>query len=73
MAKNTTTVTIDEALLQKARELNINISSASEKGVEAEVRSIERERLKKVHREAAKEIDQVIQEDGLFSDGLRVF
>ena len=73
MSKNTITVTIDADLLQKARDLNINISAASEKGVEAEVRRIEQERLKEVYREAAKEIGQVIKEDGLFSDGLRLF
>lgn len=73
MTKRTTTVTINEDLLERAKELNINISGASEKGLEAEVRSIERERLKKLYREAAKEIDKVIQEDGLFSDGVRMF
>ena len=73
MSKSTTTVTIDEDLLKQAREMKINVSNAAEKGLEVEVRSLERERLKRLYREAAKEIDKVIQEDGLFSDGVRMF
>lgn len=73
MAKNTTTVTIDSDLLEQARNLNINISSAAEKGVKAEVRSLEEERLRKLYREAGAEMDRRIEEIGVFSDGVRVF
>lgn len=73
MAKNTTTVTIDEDLLKQARHLNINISSAAERGVMAEVRSLEQERVKKLYREAGVEIERRIEEVGLFSDGMRTF
>ncbi|WP_422135106.1 type II toxin-antitoxin system CcdA family antitoxin [Endozoicomonas sp. ALD040] len=73
MSKSKTTVTIDDEVLEKARELNINISSAAEQGVKAEVRSLEEERLKKLYKEAMEEIEQVIKEDGLFSDGMRTF
>lgn len=73
MSKSKTTVTIDDELLDQARELNINISSAAEQGVKAEVRSLEEERLKKLYREAMEEIEQVIKEDGLFSEGMRTF
>ena len=72
MAKNTTTVTIDEALLEQARKLDINISAAAEKGVQAEVKSIEDERIRRDFHEAGKEIRQRLQETGLFSDGMRL-
>ncbi|WOG27905.1 type II toxin-antitoxin system CcdA family antitoxin [Endozoicomonas sp. 8E] len=73
MSKSKTTVTIDDELLEQARELKINISSAAEQGVMAEVKSLEEERLKKLYKEAMEEIEQVIKEDGLFSDGMRTF
>lgn len=73
MSKSKTTVTIDDELLDQARELNINISSAAEQGVKAEVRSLEEERLKKLYKEAAEELDQFVEKHGLFSDGMRLF
>ncbi|WP_257274846.1 MULTISPECIES: type II toxin-antitoxin system CcdA family antitoxin [unclassified Endozoicomonas] len=73
MSKSKTTVTIDDELLEQARELNINISSAAEQGVKAEVRSLEEERLKKLYKEAAEELDQFVEKHGLFSDGMRLF
>ncbi|WP_257291653.1 type II toxin-antitoxin system CcdA family antitoxin [Endozoicomonas sp. ONNA1] len=73
MSKSKTTVTIDDELLEQARELNINISSAAEQGVKAEVRSLVEERLKKLYKEAAEELDQFVEKHGLFSDGMRLF
>ncbi|KEQ17957.1 type II toxin-antitoxin system CcdA family antitoxin [Endozoicomonas numazuensis] len=73
MAKSTTTVTIDEALLQQARNMNINISAAAEHGLRAEVKSLEEEKLKKLYRKAAKELDEHAEKHGLFSEGMRLF
>ena len=73
MNKSTTTVTIDKELLEQARALSINISSAAEQGVKAEVRSLEEERLKKLYEEAAEELDAFADKHGLFSDGMRLF
>ncbi|WP_252177733.1 type II toxin-antitoxin system CcdA family antitoxin [Endozoicomonas sp. 4G] len=73
MSKTKTTDPIDQELLEQAHELNINISSAEEQRVKTEVRSLEEERLKKLYKEAIKEIEQVVQEDGLFSEGIRTF
>ncbi|WP_252178995.1 type II toxin-antitoxin system CcdA family antitoxin [Endozoicomonas sp. 4G] len=58
MSKSKITVTIDDELLRRARELNINISSAAEQGIKAEVRRLEEGRLKKIYDEAGREIEK---------------
>ena len=73
MTKSTTTVTIDEALLKQAREMKINVSNAAEKGLEAEIRSLEKERLKRLYDAAGKEMKARMDEIGLFSDDTRMF
>ena len=72
MAKSTTTVTIDEDLLKQARKMKVNVSNAAEKGLEAEIQSLEREKLKRLYDAAGKEMKARMDEIGLFSDGSRM-
>ena len=73
MTKKHTTVTVDEALLEQAKALNVNVSAASEKGLRAEVKHLEEARIRKIYQDACKEIDHRFKETGDFSDDMRLF
>ena len=71
--KRATNVTVDESLLQQARELGINISAVLQKGLEQEVRERLRDRWLEDNRAAIDGYNARLARSGTFSDGLRRF
>ncbi|WP_421715799.1 type II toxin-antitoxin system CcdA family antitoxin [Arcobacter arenosus] len=71
--KKATNVSINSDLLEKAKEYKINISSSIEKTLEELVKKAEENKWEKENKEAIKEYNKRIKDNGLFSNGLRSF
>ena len=68
-----TNLTIDSRLLARARELGINVSQASERGLAEEIRRVERERWREENRSAMDSYNRFLDEHGLPLEGMRLF
>lgn len=66
-------LTLDAALLTRARDLGINVSQASERGLAEEIKRVERERWLEENREALDGWNRYVEEHGLPLEGLRLF
>ncbi len=66
-------LTMDEALLVRAREEGLNLSAELEQTVRAKVAQIEAERWKRENAAAIREANEELARNGLWSDGLRLF
>ncbi len=71
--KKATNLTINSDLLQKAKDLKINISNCLEKSLEQQVIKKEREKWEEENKQSLTQYNNRIENNGLFSDGLRSF
>jgi antitoxin CcdA len=73
MAKVRVNLTLDEALVAKAKAAGVNLSAVAEEAIRFETRAEEMRRWAEENREALAAWDKRIGEEGLWSDGLRLF
>ena len=71
--KRPTNLTINSDLLEKARAEKINLSATLEQALVQQLRQTERERWKSENRKAIKELNELAETHGLFSDSFREF
>ena len=71
--KKPTNLSINSDLLTKSRELKINLSATLERALERELRATEREIWLKENQQAIDAYNKLVDEEGVFSDGLRSF
>ena len=71
--KKPTNVSVNSDLLAKAKALKINLSSTLETALGELVNQRQRELWQKQNREAIETYNQMVEEQGVFSDGLRKF
>lgn len=71
--KKTVSVTLEPALLERAREAGLNLSAVLSKALQHEIRTIEAERWKRENSEGLQELNRIIDEHGLLSDEYRTF
>ena len=71
--KKALNVSINSDLLKKAKEYKINLSSNFEKSLIKLIKEKEAENWQKQNREAINSYNKRVEENGLFSDGLRSF
>ena len=72
-AKKAVNLTIDSELLAQARELGVNLSGELETRLEQILKAERWARWQKENREAIENNNKRIREEGLWSDGLRLF
>jgi antitoxin CcdA len=66
-------LTMDCDLLAEAKQEKIQLSAVAEKAVRAELASIRTERWKRENADAIREANDELAQNGLWSDGLRLF
>lgn len=71
--KKATNLSLNSDLLRRARELNINLSSAVEQALAELVKQRLEEEWLAQNREAIASYNQQVEENGVFSDGIRSF
>ncbi len=71
--KKATNVSLNSDLLAQAKDLKINLSATLEKSLAEEVRKRKAEAWLTENREALEASNKFIEENGLFSDGIRLF
>jgi antitoxin CcdA len=71
--KKPTNVSINSDLLEKAKALNINLSATLEVALTEQLRAEQRNQWKAENAEAIQAYNSFIEENGVFSDGLRKF
>ena len=71
--KKATNLSINSDLLRKARELEINLSSALEQALEQIVKRRLSEQWLEENRAAIESYNEHVEEQGVFSDGVRGF
>ena len=71
--KTSTRLDVNSDLLEKARELGINLSATLEEALAAEVSVRARERWRDENREAIQAYNEHVAQHGVFSAGLRGF
>ncbi|HEX3127338.1 MAG TPA: type II toxin-antitoxin system CcdA family antitoxin [Thermoanaerobaculia bacterium] len=71
--KTTTSLRVDSDLLEKARELDIDLSTTLEEALAAEVGNRKRELWLEENREAIAAYNEHVAQHGVFSTGLRGF
>lgn len=69
--KKPTNLSINSDLLAKAKHLKINLSAALETALEAKVRLSAREKWLKENKKALASLNELAENDGLFSDTYR--
>jgi antitoxin CcdA len=72
-SKKAVNVSIDGVLLQRAKMAGLNLSASLERGLRAEVASIEAKRWQLENAEAIAAWNKELEDNGLCSDGLRLF
>ena len=72
-AKKAVNLTIDSELLAQARELGVNLSGELETRLEQILKAERWARWQEENREAIENNNKRIREEGLWSDGLRLF
>jgi antitoxin CcdA len=72
-AKRAVNVSIRSDLVEEAKAFKTNISAVVERALEEEHRERRREKWRAENREAIKEANAELAENGLWSDGLRTF
>ena len=71
--KKATNLSVNSDLLMKARSLKINLSATLEHALVSDVRKAEREKWQIENREAIKALNELAENNGLFSDSYRDF
>lgn len=66
-------VTLDEALVAEAKARGVNLSAVSERAIANETRNARMRQWSEENRAALQAWARIIEEDGLWSDGLRQF
>lgn len=66
-------LTLDEALVANAKAVGLNLSAVAEEAIRFQTRAEEMRRWSEANREALEAWDKRIGEEGLWSDGLRLF
>lgn len=69
--KKPTNLTINSDLLAKARDLKINLSATLESALETQVRLSVREKWLKENQKGLTALNELTEENGLFSDSFR--
>jgi antitoxin CcdA len=69
--KKPTNLSINSDLLLKARDLKINLSAALESALEAQVRLSTRDKWLKENKKAIASLNDLAENNGLFSDSYR--
>lgn len=72
-AKKATNLSVNSDLLAKSRALNINLSATLEHALESKLRAAERENWLKENRDAVDALNELAENNGLFSDAYRKF
>jgi antitoxin CcdA len=72
-AKKAVNLSLDRALLAKAKAEGLNLSAELEQSVRAKISSIEAERWKRENAVAIEAWNDELEKNGLWSDGLRTF
>jgi len=72
-AKQAVNVSIRRELVEEAKAFNTNISAVLERALEEEHREQRREKWRAENRQAIGEANAELAENGLWSDGLRLF
>ncbi len=71
--KKAANLSINEDLLAKAREMNINLSATLEQALNEALRQRQKEQWLAENREAMAAYNAHVEKHGVFSDGLRSF
>lgn len=71
--KKPTNVSINSDLLEKAKGLNINLSATLEAALAEQLRAEQRNQWKAENAKAIQAYNSFVEENGVFSDGLRTF
>lgn len=71
--KKATNLSINEDLLARARELNINLSATLEQALDETIRKKLREQWLSENKAAMEAYNAHVEQHGVFSDGLRSF
>lgn len=71
--KKPTNVSINSDLLEKAKSLNINLSATLEAALAEQLREKQRNQWKAENVKAIEAYNRFVEENGVFSDGLRKF
>ena len=71
--KKAANLSVNQGLLQQARDLNLNLSQVFEASLNEAVRQRQREEWLRKNRTAVQAYNEHIEKDGVFSDGLRSF
>jgi antitoxin CcdA len=73
MAKVRVNLTLDEALVAKAKAAGVNLSAVAEEAIRFETRAEEMRRWAEQNRAVLEAKAKLVEEEGLWSDGLRLF
>ena len=71
--KKPTNVSINSDLLEKAKALNINLSATLEAALAEQLRTEQRNQWKAENAKAIEAYNRFVEDNGVFSDGLRKF
>lgn len=72
-AKRAVNVSVNGALLQRAKALKINLSATLESALADEVRARERDLWRSENQSAIAAYNRLVEKQGTFSDGTRTF
>ena len=70
-AKKPTNLSVNSDLLARARKMKINLSATLENALAAEIRQAEKEKWLKKNRKAILALNNLAEQEGLFSDSFR--
>ncbi len=73
MAKVRVNLTLDEALVAQAKAVGVNLSAVAEEAIRFQTRAEESRRWVEQNRNALEAKAKLVEEQGLWSDGLRQF
>lgn len=71
--KKPTNLSINSDLLKKARDQNINLSAALEQALTSQLKAKQAQQWLEQNRNAIAAYNKAVDENGVFSDGLRSF
>ncbi len=71
--KKPTNLSINSDLLSKAREMNINLSATLENALTRQLKTMQRERWLQENAKAIQAYNDFVENEGVFSDGIRSF
>lgn len=66
-------LTLDEALVAQAKAVGVNLSAVAEEAIRLQTRAAESRRWIEQNRSALEAKAKLVEEQGLWSDGLRLF